>query len=688
MAVLHMVCLRYSFAYVIGFIIAAVGFMAAAPAAAQPPPSNLVAVPGNARVTVSWSPPALDPDETIVRYTVYRATAWLPEADPSSVSVEATQTISDPTATSFVDTGLNNETTYFYRMTAHISEAGDVAEESTFSPPAVATPSAPPAITLTAPDVRRPAAVTAGEAVTVEATIEDPALTQALLFWRAGGAARFTSTPLSGSGNTYTATIPAADVSPRGLELYVTATDTAGVGGRTPSEGFHATPVATDGLSTTQGGGSAQTAFRILALPLDLDAADLGEVLEDDLGPPAPAEWRLFTISPNGLFASDGGYDAVRTLDRPVQPGDAFWLITRTSTTVTTGSGTSVPTDEPFSIPLQSGWNLIGLPYAFDLPLSAVTVTNSSASLNDVLAYTGEFVPVPPSGTLTPFRGYLVRLSDGGPGTLVMRPGQPVSASEAPSPPITPRLEWQIDIAAHVQDARDTYNTAGVSAAARAGWDPLDRFEPPPIGEYVAVAFPPADRDAQRGAYRRDIRPPAPADQTWRVDVRSTIADVVTLTFDGLDTLPDGTAAWLVDETTEQTTLLTPSTRYRFQALPDAAPRPFRLVVGPADALRTALDTEAAAPDRVELVGSYPNPAPHSATIRYGLPSAMPVTLAVYDVLGRRVAVLQDGRQERGYHTVHWTGRTAQGTPVSSGTYLYRLEAGNTVRTGRLVIVR
>ena len=658
---------------------------------AQSPPSGLTAAPASGAVTLTWSPPSLDPDETLEGYTLYRSTAWVPNTNPDGISAQAIS-IADGDATSFEDTGRSNGTTYFYRLTASIREGADAAEETNVSNIAFATPSSRPSITIDDPDVSTPESVQE-ETVTLRATItDDLPVDQATVHVRAGGASAFTTQPLAGDGSTYSATIPASAVSARGLEVFVTATDTAGVVGRTPADGIHAIPVETGGFSISQGGGSAQSAYRMLSFPLALDAARLSDVLEDDLGSLDPTQWRLFGISPNGLFASDGGYEAISDLSRPIAPGDAFWLVTRTNATITSGAGASVPTDESLTIPLQSGWNLIGMPYAFDLPLSRVAVTNSSASLNDVLAYAGEFVPIEPTDTLEPFRGYLVRLSDGGSGALDLQPAQPVPGATAQQVATlrktAPSFDWQIGIAARVEQARDTYNAAAVASSARVDWDTLDRFEPPPIGEYVSLSFPHADWGPYRGAYRRDVRPPAPGTQTWTFEVRSNIAGMGTLTFEGLDALPDGFDAWLVDPATKQFTRLTPQTRHRFRAPPEGQARMFDLLVGPTSAVESAVDASANHPDRVVLTPIYPNPAHHSIAIRYGLPTRAPIQLAVYDILGRQVAVLHEGPQAAGYHVVHWDGRRVDGSTVASGTYLIRLQSGDTVRTGRATLVR
>ena len=79
-------------------------------------------------------------------------------------------------------------------------------------------------------------------------------------------------------------------------------------------------------------------------------------------------------------------------------------------------------------------------------------------------------------------------------------------------------------------------------------------------------------------------------------------------------------------------------------------------------------------------VSNYPNPFRQGATIEYRVPVPGHVRLTVYDVLGRELAVLVDERQSAGSHSAKLN---ASSWP--SGIYLYRLEAGNQVATGRLV---
>jgi hypothetical protein len=78
-----------------------------------------------------------------------------------------------------------------------------------------------------------------------------------------------------------------------------------------------------------------------------------------------------------------------------------------------------------------------------------------------------------------------------------------------------------------------------------------------------------------------------------------------------------------------------------------------------------------------------PNPFGGTATLRFTLPEAARVRLAVYDALGREVAVLVNEAREAGQHAV-----TFEAGALPSGTYLARLQTGTQVLTERLTLLR
>jgi hypothetical protein len=97
----------------------------------------------------------------------------------------------------------------------------------------------------------------------------------------------------------------------------------------------------------------------------------------------------------------------------------------------------------------------------------------------------------------------------------------------------------------------------------------------------------------------------------------------------------------------------------------------------------SAEEEKAHKPDRVLLHQNYPNPFNPSTRIRYSLPEPAHVTVAVFDITGRHVATLVDGLMPAGEH-----GMDFDAGGLSSGIYVYRIQAGDVVRTRRMSLVK
>jgi hypothetical protein len=98
--------------------------------------------------------------------------------------------------------------------------------------------------------------------------------------------------------------------------------------------------------------------------------------------------------------------------------------------------------------------------------------------------------------------------------------------------------------------------------------------------------------------------------------------------------------------------------------------------------------TEMVLPKTYALQQNYPNPFNPTTHIRYELPQATHVTLAIYNALGQEVHRLVDRHQSAGYHLVVWNGRDEQGKPMPSGIYHYRLQAGDFVATKKMMMAK
>jgi pimeloyl-ACP methyl ester carboxylesterase len=111
--------------------------------------------------------------------------------------------------------------------------------------------------------------------------------------------------------------------------------------------------------------------------------------------------------------------------------------------------------------------------------------------------------------------------------------------------------------------------------------------------------------------------------------------------------------------------------------------------IGYAFQVATGLETDNVAPGgaplpaRFEIAGVYPNPFNAVATVRLQLPAAAPVRAEIFDLAGRRVAVLAQRKMTAGRHELSF-----HGDGLASGLYLLRVRALESSRTAKLVLMK
>ncbi|MFH1845243.1 MAG: FlgD immunoglobulin-like domain containing protein [bacterium] len=83
-----------------------------------------------------------------------------------------------------------------------------------------------------------------------------------------------------------------------------------------------------------------------------------------------------------------------------------------------------------------------------------------------------------------------------------------------------------------------------------------------------------------------------------------------------------------------------------------------------------------------------PNPFNPRTEISFRLDQARSTSLRIYDLAGKHLRTLVDQLLEPGDHSRIWDGRDARGTLLPSGTYIYRLEAGDLLETRQMMLIR
>lgn len=440
-------------------------------------------------------------------------------------------------------------------------------------------------------------------------------------------------------------------------------------------------------------------AYRLFSIPYNLDDKRPSQIfpLPTNLGPHeqdgiAYANWRLQRF--NGGFKED--YEGFKD-QSALTPGSAFFLIVRNSNKrITVGSGSIVnaQTMNDVGIALQSGWNLVGNPLLRDIAIDSLQVTGG-ATIQQRASFTGSGAA---SGwdlnptVLKQWEGLAIRVN--APTRLLFRtigsqpgladPDLPVgrlNVSEAVTDEDASR-SWYIPFGAYRtdNDMTDLGDAIGMTADASEGVDRYDHFQPPFIGaRNVALYF-----ENEGEAMMQDIRPLNDRGGVWEMKVVTGDEGAkIRLATGGPVVLPDPEfEAFLIDLDQRMAYDLRKSSELLINSMNGR--RSFRVVVGRKDYVIEQSGGVDLYPKEFQLYANYPNPFNPETMIRYTVADRgqrLSVSLKVYDMLGREVAVLVDHEQPAGYYEVAFNGAA-----LSSGPYFYRLQVTDV--SGRAVFAR
>ena len=97
-------------------------------------------------------------------------------------------------------------------------------------------------------------------------------------------------------------------------------------------------------------------------------------------------------------------------------------------------------------------------------------------------------------------------------------------------------------------------------------------------------------------------------------------------------------------------------------------------------------------PERTEssynLSQNYPNPFNSETIVQYHIPQKSWVTIKVFNMLGKEIKTLVDREEEPRDNTVRWDGKDNNNSTVPSGVYIYRIRAGDFVKSKKLILLR
>ncbi len=146
------------------------------------------------------------------------------------------------------------------------------------------------------------------------------------------------------------------------------------------------------------------------------------------------------------------------------------------------------------------------------------------------------------------------------------------------------------------------------------------------------------------------------------------------------------------NELMDGTTFGSQITDVSWGCLPDGK-KPFQLLSAPSPNTSNETGTGIDSGSHLTMSGyklyqNFPNPFNPTTTIRYKVPAESNVELIVYDILGRKVAVLVNEVVQAGVHEAVWDAKDKNGNPVGSGVYIYKFFAGEYTNHGKVLLLR
>ncbi|MBI3005078.1 MAG: fibronectin type III domain-containing protein, partial [Ignavibacteriales bacterium] len=441
---------------------------------------------------------------------------------------------------------------------------------------------------------------------------------------------------------------------------------------RTDASGNNVTQPSVGSLPS---GNDAQLAYRMFSVPLNLDNKRPDDVFETKTGLGAYDQkvWRFFKLN-----NARNDFDEYPTFsnDTVITPGRAFLLILKSGAVVKVGSG-SIPKAEDYAktgIPLLAGYNFIGNPFNFTVPIESLSVDNGSYTMWEFVGENDTETPKdgwrsnPPN--LKAWEGIVININTPStlrfnitdrPGSAAFPDGNIAKAYGTTSKKIT----WSMRLKARRLDGGlpDDENVIGLAEGAVSGADEFDMFEHPLVGDRsVLLSF-----TNDEGVLTHDFRGVGEEGYVWDFKLITPDENAkVKLFFEGLSDAPS--EVHLLDLDTKMPHRLNAESRLEVNTF--KGQRNFRLIVGSLEFAKKHNNGIDLVPKEFALYQNYPNPFNPETVIRYSLPNASfvyKVSLKVYNLLGQEVARLVEAEQSSGFYEAKHEGRN-----LTTGAYFYR----------------
>jgi hypothetical protein len=533
-----------------------------------------------------------------------------------------------------------------------------------------------------------------GNAINIEITASDDhsQIAEEWLYFRKTGDINSLDSVTFSSG---IASIPASINTQRGCQYAIVARDSAGNIAREPIDNYYSVQAelaGQGGYNTNNSGqpiaqhqGSSVNDYRIFSIPFELNNKMVSSVFEDDLGSFDDTQWLLFDIN-NGSLRD---YNTIRSQNL-VEPGKGFLLIVnKPDIVIDGGSGSSSNVSTFSQLQLNAGWTLIGNPFDFDIPLNNLSVDSEIPEAWYLSNSGWQNNPT----HLKKWEGLAIRTINAAILNIIPAEGEGTIISVADQ---FNEDNWGIQLIARGEESVDRDNYVGMYNSETISKQRRIWHEAPRLKNAISLSLKPDDQIIKKRVTTQNeklssyIKPFNEQGYCWDIEVRGDKnGEKVNINFEQLSDIPKELSKYLVDVDIRIAYDLD-EIKWAHQIKTTAnKSRHLKLVIGDHEFVQNNSDGISLIADEYTLRQNFPNPFNPHTTIIFSLPKSEEVQLEIFNTLGQKVKSLITGDHlDAGFHSIEWNGLNNRGQSVATGVYIYRLTAGNVVKTKKAILTR
>ena len=408
--------------------------------------------------------------------------------------------------------------------------------------------------------------------------------------------------------------------------------------------------------------------YQMISIPFNSNGQTLRELIGDELGSYDNTQYRIFDWD-----QADSSFKEQTDMKAELPPGKALYLITKEPRQLNITNCRTVLTDKAYTINLTRGWNMISIPFAFNVLWSDIYPKTNGTDLK-YWDGTGTIFP----DTLEPFRGYGFYANEDTILSIPVMEALPGTAMTKPVPELKSD-EWYIQIEARKGKYTDRYNFAGVRHGSVARMDHWDSYESPGIGDYISLYFTEENDKNSVLKLCADYKNSENEFYQFDFEYNSTFLGKTLLNLVAKN-LPD-TYDWGV--VTRDGDILLP----KGEISSNLQTRKYRLIVGNRDYINSVKSEFSTLPEQFKVSQNYPNPFNPVTKITIALPKEAYITVDIYNILGERVKRLVNNvLTSEGYHEFSWNGKNEHNFLVSSGIYFLTFSSPEYRKTIKMIL--